>query len=142
MGDRRHYVLATGGRKFTGREAVVEVFTFLKLLYGAGLRCVVGDAGGLDKLVREVCAELDIPFKEFKADWRPNGGPVDKLAGFKRNGRMVDLLAKWDRDPDISTQVLSWPGGNGTRDCSRKAEEAGLIVDYIAPTRTISTDSL
>jgi hypothetical protein len=63
---------------------------------------VVGRAPGVDDLAEQYADEHGIRATPFPANWRPQGptGPVDKGAGFKRNGLMADygdnLLAIWD----------------------------------------------
>lgn len=125
-----HYVLFTGGRDYSDRDAVNNVLDFLRKFYGERLRVIHGAAPGLDSLTGDVCASLGISCRAYPADWKRNGKP----AGFIRNQHMVDLLVKWRDEHGHSVQVISWPGGNGTDHCSRVAESAGLPVDYMPTT--------
>jgi hypothetical protein len=56
-----------------------------------------------------------IPVKRFAADWDKHG----KAAGPIRNQQMVD------KEPSY---MIAFPGGSGTRDCARRADEAGIQV--------------
>lgn len=122
-----HYVLVTGGRDFDDIDSMREVLGFLAKFYGDALRVIHGGAKGADSLAGRVCNELNIPARSYPADWNKYG----KRAGFLRNEQMVENLKAWRADHGHSVQVISFPGGPGTAHCSRTAEAADIMVDYI-----------
>lgn len=76
----------------------------------------VGDATGLDELVRDWCPRLHVPLHIYRADWNRLG----RAAGPERNGRMLREFA-----PE---KLLAFPGGAGTADCVSQAEALGIEV--------------
>lgn len=60
---------------------------------------VSGGARGADTLAIDYAKECGYVWKEFPADWRPNG-VLDRSAGYKRNVVIVDnsdvIVAFWD----------------------------------------------
>lgn len=144
--DRRkarsvHYLLVTGGRDYgvdidptTQKRTwnpdcvqnVTDVLTFYKLFYEDDLRLIAGGAAGLDTLAVDVAKKLNIPYKEYPADWKRYG----RSAGHKRNAHMVGLLVNWISQGHTG-QVLAWPGGAGTKGCVAEAHRNDLLVDII-----------
>ena len=81
-----------------------------------------GEADGADTCARAWAESRGITVRPFKADWRPNGGPVDRPAGHRRNAEMLAAAigeAGWTGDV---VQVVAFPGGEGTKDMVAKAE--------------------
>lgn len=80
----------------------------------------VGDARGADAAVTKACHDLGIPYTIHYADWEGEG----KIAGFKRNWRMLDLK------PDL---VLAfWDGASkGTLHTIQSAVERGIPVRIV-----------
>lgn len=123
-----YYILFTGGRKCTDRDGVFQVLRTFQLIYGPDLRVVVGDAkSGTDVHVQDVCAELDITYRVYRADWKTLG----KRAGLVRNTTMVKNLRRWQDEHGHHIQAVAFPGGRGTGHCSREAEAHGIHVDYM-----------
>lgn len=127
-GEQRFYVLFTGGRRSTDRDGVRDVLRLYQMIYGPAFRVVVGCAkSGTDLHVRELCEEMGITYRVYRADWKRYG----KRAGFIRNTEMVKNLRKWHDEHGYSIQAVAFPGDNGTAHCSREAESHGLHVDYM-----------
>ena len=81
---------------------------------------VHGSAAGLDSIAATVWQQWGLPVEPHPANWRRYG----RAAGPNRNQEMVDLGA------DV---CLAFPLGEsrGTRDCMRRASEAGIpVIDY------------
>lgn len=78
----------------------------------------VGDANGLDRMVRNLCRQLGIRFVVHTAYWDRLG----KRAGHERNGRVIqgcDVLFAFYGDDGATP---------GTTDCINQARAAGLEV--------------
>lgn len=73
---------------------------------------------GADWLAIEWALEKQIPFIGHPAPWNVNG----RAGGPMRNGEMLRM---WQPD-----KVLAFPGGDGTADMVKKAQAAGLPVDF------------
>jgi len=80
------------------------------------LRFCVGDATGVDSVVRDWCIENGVRCKRFKANWKKFG----KSAGPRRNRRMLDKFKP--------TMLLEFPGGSGTANCVAEARKREIIV--------------
>lgn len=107
-------VVTTGGRHYKNKEAVAKVLGAIK-----PTKIIVGDCPtGADYLVRAWNVEI---IEKFRADWDEYG----LAAGPIRNGLMIDFAASI---VDENVIVISFPGNNGTRDCTKKAEKKGLLV--------------
>ena len=78
-----------------------------------------GGATGADTLAGRWAAERGIPVALYRADWRTHG----RAAGAIRNAYMLT-----HGRPD---HVLAAPGGTGTRDMVRRAQAAGLTVEFV-----------
>lgn len=70
---------------------------------------------GVDRVVDKWAERNMIPTRRYPADWDKHG----KAAGPIRNQMMVDKAPNY---------MVAFPGGNGTRDCARRADEAGIQV--------------
>lgn len=110
-------ILVCGGRDYddlTEMKKILDPYLWQFFIFG--------DAKGADFLARCIvkswykkgCAEEY--FKEFKADWTKHG----KAAGPIRNKQMLD-----EGKPDL---VIAFPGGAGTANMVKLAEEAGVKV--------------
>lgn len=108
-------ICVTGGRDFNDRELVERAFREVSAMPGDVL--VEGEATGADRLCAEVAGEMGLLIEPHHARW----GSYGKAAGTIRNTEMlesgVDLL-------------LSFPGGKGTRHCTKKAQEMGIPVVF------------
>lgn len=107
-------IIVTGGRDFVGYDLVFK--TLLDYIHKQPT-IVHGDARGADTLAKEIAEEFKMTVEPHAANW----AEFDGQAGFVRNQEMVDLGA------DL---VIAFPGGNGTRDCIRRAHAAGIPVRH------------
>ena len=113
-------VLVCGGRDFHTRSVV---FSHLDGILARHKEIVViqGGASGADFEASMWAGQRQQECVCFKADWKKYG----KAAGMIRNQKMLD-----ESDPDL---VLAFPGGRGTRNMTRIAEEAGVRVYRVGP---------
>lgn len=140
-------ILVCGGRKYNDREALFLALDGIvsdfylptphgeDLPRGFDLRIVNGGASGADKLATEWAKSRCWTFKEYPAQWddievkgavirtRPGGKKYNVLAGHWRNRKMLN-----EEKIDL---VLAAPGGTGTANMCRIAEEAGIEVRKI-----------
>ena len=117
-------VTMTGSRDFTDEVAVLVALRGVAK-YGATVH--VGDARGLDSIVRRKCESLGIPVVVFPADWEREG----RAAGFRRNARMISS------QPDRVVAFFG-PSGEtkGTMHTVDLAKRAGIpVVIYRETTR-------
>jgi len=106
-------ILVCGGRDFS------DYFYLRKVLqkHVAQIDTLIhGGARGADSAAKFWTEANGISQVEFKADWDQHG----KAAGPIRNQQMID-----EGHPDM---VIAFPGGTGTADMIRRAEEAGIKV--------------
>lgn len=110
-------VIVCGGRDYANRA---RVFDELDTIYFAvpldSLMVIQGGATGADALAREWCIQRHVEYANVPADWETFG----KQAGPLRNQKMVSKYK-----PHL---VLAFPGGRGTADMVKRAEEAGVEV--------------
>jgi hypothetical protein len=108
-------VLACGGRDF---DDLGTVWSNLDVLHHfRGIRLLIeGGAAGADLLASQWATANNVPSKRFAADWKKHG----RAAGPIRNRQMLD-----EGKPDL---VVAFPGGRGTADMVRAAQEAGIEV--------------
>jgi hypothetical protein len=107
-------LIVCGGRNYADREHVFAVLDDIHAKRTIAL-IIEGDAAGADRLAREWAQERGVPFQTEKPDWIQLG----RRGGPARNERMLSL------DPD---GVVAFPGGRGTADMIRQAEELGYPV--------------
>lgn len=132
-------VLVTGGREFSGIEALERALTLLRAQVPRekGLLVVQGGARGADSIAHGWAVNMaqanDPPLvrhRTFAADWlksRDCAGHTHSRFGSGpcRNARMVSWVKAALSDHKL---VLACPGGTGTDDCVDKALAAGLTV--------------
>lgn len=114
----------SGGRGWTDREIVwLDLWTMRHMEDGPE-RLAVGDATrGLDPMAAELAEPAGFELlPPWEADWHPNGGPLDRTAGHKRNKRM--LIESGAR------ALLAYPddGSRGTWNCVAEAMRLSLAV--------------
>ncbi len=87
-------IVFSGCRDFTDYDFLESKLN--EILSHRNFKILVGEAKGVDSLVRRYAKEYNIEYQVFKADWDTHG----KSAGHKRNKAMVDLadglIAFWD----------------------------------------------
>ena len=112
-------ILVTGSREWSNQAAID--YALALAFAGEDTVIVHGDCPtGADRLAKEWAERFGVQQEAHPADGETHG----KAAGPKRNQEMVDLGA------DV---CLAFPLGEsrGTRDCMRRASEAGIpVIDY------------
>ena len=83
-----------------------------------------GEADGADTCGRAWAESRGIPVRPFPADWRPNGGPVDRSAGHRRNAEMLSAALEEASQADDVLVVAAFAGGTGTANMVELAEGA------------------
>ena len=107
-------VLVCGGRDYQDFDKMSEV---LRNLDPDVVVC--GAARGADRLAK-LWAEFDgTECREYPAEWKTHG----RVAGVIRNQQMLD-----NEKIDL---VVAFPGGRGTADMVRRAEAAGVPVQFV-----------
>lgn len=112
-------VLVCGGRDFTDGAMVAGALSFLRpqdLLIHGGCRDRSDHKRGADWLADAAARYNGVHVAVVEALW----GYYDKQGGPLRNQAMLCLR------PD---KVIAFPGGRGTENCIRQAEEAGIPVE-------------
>lgn len=104
-------LLVCGGRHYEDAEAVWRTLDTLK----PGL-LIEGGASGADKLAKQWAEHNGVPCMEFPAMWKRYG----RAAGSIRNRWML----AYGR-PDA---VMAFPGGPGTKNMIKQANDAGIDV--------------
>lgn len=108
-------ILVTGGRDYDGTDVVFDCLTHLDSEFERMI-VVHGDAEGADTLAYNVCREVGIEQVRVPAAWKK----FNRAAGPIRNTLMIDLF-----DVDL---VLAFPGGTGTANMKKQADERGIDV--------------
>lgn len=108
-------VIVTGGREYANEILVYATLSRI-LVKHPDLLVVHGDCKtGADAHARTWCEFHDVPHEPHPADWNKYG----KRGGPIRNSEMVNKGADG---------CVSFPGNNGTHDCTTKARLAGIPV--------------
>lgn len=108
-------VLVCGGRDFTNMKVLDKYLSILvPWMYVDVL--IHGGARGADLLSAKWVSKLfpSVPIEEYKADWDTFG----KSAGYLRNKQMLD-----EGKPNY---VIAFPGGKGTANMVKQAQDAGI----------------
>lgn len=116
MTERR--VLVCGGRTFDDVELLNSTLDALHKARPIDL-IIHGDCTGADLMAEGWASSLCVSVDAFPANWQDQG----KAAGPIRNERMIR-----EGKP---TLVIAFPGGIGTEDMVRKAEDHGIPVRRI-----------
>ena len=122
-------VLVTGSRLFDDYTTVcMELGGVMRHLMATTRpfpRIVVvhGAARGADTLADRAARAFGMDVEPHPAGWHPEGGKLDRAAGFKRNALMVSLGA------DLCISFFKTGAANkGTAHCTALAERAGIPV--------------
>ena len=106
----------SGSRDFSDMSLVVDVLLKLHERDDDDPTVRVGDARGLDEMVRSSCLIAKIPCVVLEADWKRHG----KGAGHLRNGQVLDG----------ADMLIAFFGPNGatpgTTDCLNQAKDRGI----------------
>jgi hypothetical protein len=107
-------IIVCGGRGYTDRERVNQA---LDAAHAKSPIAVIvhGGASGADTLAKLWAQERGILREEYPARWHEHG----RAAGPVRNQQMADCGADG---------CIAFPGGRGTTDMVRRAQEAGIPV--------------
>lgn len=112
-----HKVLCFGGRDYTNVNDVAQALTLLFDTLGKTPFAVIhGGARGADTLCANWAKSKGFPVLQVDANW----DFYKKAAGGIRNQWMLDLC--------VPTYAVAFPGGAGTRDMTKRALSAGVIV--------------
>ncbi len=114
-------VLVCGGRKYKDQDKVDEVLwdiTGMRDQYMSGT-IIHGNANGADTLGALWGYRMGWKVEAYPADWKTHG----LKAGYLRNKQMLE-----EGKPDI---VVAFPGGRGTANMIKLAEEAGVEVKIV-----------
>jgi hypothetical protein len=123
IGEGRFTVIVCGGRDYWDQDHTWGHLDSL-LLYRPDLEAgivVEGGATGADTLARGWAEARGIEVVTIPAEWRKYGvsaGPI-------RNRRMLETT-----NPHL---VLALPGGRGTNNMARQADQAGVPTIHILP---------
>lgn len=120
-------ILITGSREWTDHALMKETLLGWGRFMGISDEWPVlvhGAARGADSMAASIWSAMSNPTEAHPAKWdRKLDGSYNKYAGFQRNQEMVNLGA------DICLAFLKSGAGNrGTRDCMKRASDAGIEV--------------
>jgi hypothetical protein len=108
-------ILVCGGRDFSDAEMLDrELERWHKSDFGPIRQIIHGAARGADTLAGQWAERRGIPVVSYPANWAKHG----RAAGPKRNAEMLEKS-----NPDL---VVAFPGGRGTADMVRKAQDANM----------------
>lgn len=110
-------VLVCGGRDFSDKG---RVYNFLDKLNEQTTitQIIEGGATGADYLAKSWAVERGVVVRTFYADWKMYG----RAAGPIRNKQMIN-----EGDPTI---VVAFPGGSGTKNMIKQANNYDIVVVY------------
>lgn len=113
------HILIAGSRTFNDRETFEKVITEI-MGEKAEVTIVEGGAAGADSLARDFANEHNIPFIEFKPDWKKYG----RAAGPKRNDAMVAFI-----EEHSGSALYFWDEeSKGTKQCIESARKRGIDI--------------
>lgn len=108
-------ILVCGGRDYDNRK---QLFRILDVAHTANpiVLLVHGDAPGADTLAQKWADDRGVCCKVYPADWKKHG----RAAGPIRNQQMLES--------EKVHLVIAFPGGRGTADMVKRAEDRGIPV--------------
>lgn len=122
-------VLVTGSREFADYAAVHDILSavedraFIEHL-------VHGHAPGVDTLAAVWARDHShVDPRAFPPFYKTYGTRAPVI----RNSEMVKWVSHYAREFELEALCVSFPGGRGTADCTRKAQAAGIPVQYARP---------
>lgn len=116
-------ILITGSRTWTNEHAIRDALATLIAQHGPENVTIIHGAcpHGADQLTDHIAQTwTGLTIERHPADWATHG----KAAGPLRNQQMVDAGA------DICLAFVR-DGSRGTRDCTRRAHAAGILVHEV-----------
>lgn len=122
-------VVVTGGRSFEHQALGFQVLDDVQgevilVVHGACKRAGQLDLSGADRIADDWATLREVPCLRSPAQWSRFG----KAAGPVRNRRMLKQAQTLARLASAHLVVIAFPGGKGTADCVRRAQELGLQV--------------
>lgn len=123
-------LLVTGSRHWTqeGHDLVHDVLG--KIHAKTPIKLIIhGAASGIDSIAETWAKINEVPYLGVPAKWLST--TPKHAAGTLRNAYMADMIGLAGLKP----VVLSFPGGPGTADMTRRARKAGLKVVAIKAKR-------
>lgn len=109
-------VVVGGGRYFEDRQSAYAALDYIDENVGRIDRLAHGGCRGADKIAGDWAKLRGREVQVYEADWDTFG----RRAGPVRNGRMLRTEA-----PDL---VVTFPGGSGTANLTRLAEDMGIRI--------------
>jgi hypothetical protein len=126
-------VIVTGDRRWYDADLAKQVVNRLLLRYGPGLVIVHGAATGIDASFAEACDDLGVEQEPHRARWKDlkAAGAVIRC---DRHGRRYNANAGPERNAEMVAAGAQMcvafhrflAGSRGTKDCVRRAIEAGI----------------
>ena len=118
-----YMMLIAGGRDYQDVDRMIRHIEKVIEREGRNVTIIEGDAKGADRIAGNVARQHGLVVEVYPADW----DKIGKSAGFVRNKRMADRVAKHIENGGSGSVVL-FPGGRGTDHMRRTAIEMGLPV--------------
>ena len=109
-------ILVCGGRDYNNITKITETLEFLSKALTPITEIIEGGASGVDMHAGNWAEQKQIKHTVFTADWEKHG----KAAGPIRNKQMLDV--------GQPTMVVAFPGGKGTANMVKLAQEAEIGV--------------
>lgn len=117
-------VLVCGGRKFNDYDCVRKWLDRIKRLHGCDT-IIHGGASGADSCAHRWAVVNGVKLEIFRAQWNIYG----RSAGPIRNAQMIEV-----GKPDL---IVAFPGGKGTADMVRKAQQADITVVAVTENESV-----
>jgi hypothetical protein len=136
-------VIVAGDRHWYAPDLAKQVVNRLLLRYGTGLVIVHGAATGIDSSFAEVCDDLGVAQEPHPARWKDLKAPGAVIRYDRRNHpynantgpeRNAEMVAAGAEMCVAFHRFLA--GSRGTKDCVRRANEAGIptyLIDSVVP---------
>lgn len=123
-------VLVTGSRTIEDADFINSTLDRYEIA-----RIIVGDAAGVDKIVKMYADAHQIPIEgevEEGKVWVPDWKRFGKAAGNIRNGEMVKRLLSFSNNDKYNgiVGIAFWDGhSRGTKNCINQMQKKGIRVD-------------
>jgi hypothetical protein len=108
-------IIVTGGRFYKNYSKVVEILDGLKPSF-----IIQGGCSGADSLAVAYSEENKIKYKTYEANWSEYG----VIAGPIRNKKMLE--------ENLDSVLVAFPGGRGTENCVKTAQQLGVKVIFVS----------
>ena len=113
-------ILVCGSRYYNDYEKIYKVLKNLKKEHKE-IIVIEGGAKGADSLAKKAATDLNLPVKEYPAEWKKYG----RAAGPKRNQKMLD------ENSDIKLVIAfheDIENSKGTKDMIKRARKKNLEI--------------